>query len=113
VYRITCGPTGRVYVGQTTDVRRRFAQHAARPPRRMADDARAHQPFNQHFNLDVLATCATQAQADSLEAHFILLLKATGPMGYNDLPGAPRASAKVHAMARARAAKGPPPTGPT
>jgi hypothetical protein len=66
----------------------------------MRNDVRAHQPFSQHFVLDILATSARQVHGDMLEAAFIR--QATGPHIYNELDGPPRTSQRAHAIARAR-----------
>lgn len=56
VYQITCTVNGKKYIGQSTDVRRRFTQHKRKPPTGMVDD------FNQYgvdaFKFEVLEECA-------------------------------------------------------
>lgn len=99
---MTCGATGRCYVGQTTDLTRRLSQHRRTPPLRMKADVQALQFFDAHFRVDVLARADSPKAANALEQHHIRVQGAAGDMGYNDLKGAPAVTPRYHAMAAAQ-----------
>ena len=48
---LQCAQTQRVYVGQTSDLTARFAQHKRNPPSRMKADAQHWQPLEAHFKM--------------------------------------------------------------
>lgn len=104
IYKLTCQPTGRVYVGQTVDLQERWRQHSSSPPSRMAADAAAHRPFGKHFLLQVVAEVGSQHSADLTETALIRRHHLTGSRGYNSLDAAPSMCQRYHAMARSKAA---------
>ncbi len=88
VYQLLCVDTGRVYVGFTSDVRRRYAEHKRSPPPRMREDAASYSPFEEHFALTVLEQgIPTATQAKRRETHYIKALRARTGAGYNEAPG--------------------------
>ena len=66
----------------------RLEQHSRQPPRRMARDLRMYGQI-QRFHVEILAAGLTNVQADDTEEHYIKIFKASGPAGYNNLPGCP------------------------
>lgn len=90
IYALTCIPTGRVYIGRTkVPLARRVAQHKNTPNKKMRDDVRRYQPFEDHFRIEVLQVVRTEIEAVRAEAHHIETRQARGPNGYNTLPGTP------------------------
>ena len=67
-------------------------------PLRMQEDACTYLPFEDHFQLAILAESPSPTHDKSLEAHFVRLHDSTGPDGYNNLVGHPTASRKFWAM---------------
>ena len=98
MYSVTCVPTGRVYVGSSTQPARRFTQHLASPPPRMRADVQRHQPAREHFKLELLQECSSVRAAERCEMAEIHRLNTTGPGGYNVLAGAARDSTKKLAI---------------
>ena len=82
-------PNGRRYVGQTSSsLETRLKHHSRQPPRRMARDLRLYGHI-QRFQAEILAVGLTNVQADDTEESYIKIFKASGPAGYNNLPGCP------------------------
>ena len=77
-------------MGQTSSsMETRLKRHHSRqPPRRMARNARPD-GYIQRFHVEILAADLTNIQADHTEEHYIHILKASGPAGFNNLPGCP------------------------
>jgi hypothetical protein len=88
VYLLTCVDTGRVYVGCTKNLARRYRQHARSPPPRMREDAAALTPWEEHFVMTVLESgLSTAVLAKRREAWHIASRRARGAGGYNEAPG--------------------------
>ena len=76
-------------MGQTSSsMETRLKHHIRQPPRRMARDLRLYGHI-QRFQVEILAAGLTNVQADDTEEHYIEIFKASGPAGYNNLPGCP------------------------
>lgn len=76
-------------MGQTCcGMQARLKQHSRQPPRRMARDLRLYGPISR-FQVEILAQGLTNIQADKKEEDYIEIFKASGPAGYNNLPGCP------------------------
>lgn len=71
----------------------------------MRHDAAEYQPFSEHFSVEVIMTCSSKRLAGDMERCYIAKFNATGPMGYNNLPAAPRLSDKYYAIAASRRKK--------
>ena len=78
----------RVYIGVTSDVARRFSEHARNPPPRIAADCTLHAPFAEIFFMHVLE-CGIPSRTLALrrETHYIDLLHTCSSSGYNEAPG--------------------------
>ena len=63
-------------------------QHGRQPPRCMARDVRLYGHILR-FQVEILAAGLTNVQADNTEEHYIKIFRASGPAGYNNLPGCP------------------------
>ena len=100
IYALTHGPSGRVYVGQTTDLNKRFAQHRSHPPKRMRADAATSKPFSQHFNMVTLQVCANPVDANDAEQAHIARLQTCGNNGYNNLRANPAGTRKYYFLKR-------------
>ena len=85
IYSITCS-NGKVYVGLSTNPHRRFQQHSRHPPALMKADAHIHQPWDQHFQLEILKEVDDDAANDA-ERYYISVLHSKAPQGYNKLKG--------------------------
>lgn len=48
IYRIVCTPTSQVYVGQTTDLERRYGQHFSKLRRNTHSNSLLQEAFNQY-----------------------------------------------------------------
>ena len=82
-------PNGRRYVGQTSgSMQHRLKQHSRQAPRRMARDLRLYGHISR-VQVEILAQGLTNIQADDTEERYIKMFKASGPAGYNNLPGCP------------------------
>ena len=92
VYRLTNRFDQRVYIGVAKDLLARLFQHARSPPSRMRLDAELYAPFLNAFSLKGLAGCTCKADERVLESFYVDRYNATGPAGYNTLPGAPTSS---------------------
>ena len=76
-------------MGQTCrGMQARLKQHRRQPPRRMARDLRLYGRISR-FQVEILAQGLTNIQADKTEERYIEIFKASGPAGYNNLPGCP------------------------
>ena len=79
-------------MGQTSSsMETRLKHHGRQPPRRMARDLRLYGHI-QRFHVEILAAGLTNVQADDTEERYIEIFKASGPTGYNNLPGCPAKS---------------------
>jgi predicted GIY-YIG superfamily endonuclease len=92
VYSIRHRATGRVYIGVTSNLRRRIAQHRKKPPQRMRKDLQAAASFDAAFEVTVLLSTTDQRAANEAEKQYIAEYKAQGPDGYNKFPGKPGSS---------------------
>ena len=75
-------------MGQTSSsMETRLKHHSRQPPRRMARDLRLYGRIERQ--VEILAAGLTNVQADDTEESYIKIFKASGPAGYNNLPGCP------------------------
>lgn len=58
IYKITCNKNGKCYVGQSTDIKRRFNQHKRKPPARMQGDFDLYGV--DEFIFEILEECAPE-----------------------------------------------------
>lgn len=97
VYCIRHRTNGRVYIGSSVSFDARMRAHRRSPPKRMQQDASAG-PFQELFEVEILERCSSEAHARHLEGKLIRQFAATGPRGYNNLPGTPATSIKWFAL---------------
>ena len=83
VYCITCTVNSRRYIGSTTNMRRRFREHARTPPSRMKHDADLYKPFHANFLMTELAHTDSKHKVNRLEYHYIKHHVTQGSQGYN------------------------------
>lgn len=107
IYRITCLPNGKVYIGQSSDPQKRFKAHKHTPPTRMSADVAAYKPFSEHFQLDILhASIASKHMANVVEEGCIKEFDACNPAkGYNTLRGMPFSDKRFWWAQKHRASK--------
>lgn len=89
VYMLRHSINGRVYIGQTFDLHKRYAQHRRNPVSRMAADAAATTDFDSTFVMTQLAGPMCRLRANHCEKVYIRLYDATGAAGYNYVAAAP------------------------
>lgn len=94
-----------MYIGQTADLAKRYAQHRKKPPMRMRPDVKQYRPFADHFDMVPLYRRFKGKEANHAERAAIAHYHARGPKGYNILRGAPQQDRRYHAMAKARKAR--------
>ena len=83
VYKYTCAPTGKHYIGQTTDINRRSLSHQ-KPYSNCLAFRNAIQKYGwDAFDLTVLAEGLTVEQANALEDQMIVEHNSISPGGYN------------------------------
>ncbi len=58
IYKITCKKNGKFYIGQSTDIKRRFSQHRRKPPARMQEDFDLYGV--DEFIFEILEECAPE-----------------------------------------------------
>ena len=110
IYVLAHKVTGKMYVGQTVNLRRRMRQHAKKPPARMQDDIlddmRTRNDNGEAYIFEDLVSVATleahtmtQATANLLEKRHITDLGTLDKArGYNTLPGPPQLCYSYWAM---------------
>ena len=87
VYLIWCKVNGKRYVGQTVQpLKKRFKDHAKCKSNMLI--GKAIQKYGrENFYCGVIKTCASKAEMDYWEKHFIIALKSKVPYGYNMTDG--------------------------
>ena len=81
VYLIWCTDNGKRYVGKTTKtLKERMNRHLS--GNLYVDRAIRHHGI-ENFRYGVIKTCASKAELDECERHFIAVLKSKAPYGYN------------------------------
>ena len=108
VYSIRNRASGKRYVGQSENYKRRWKEHKS--GRGCAPlIARALAKYGERaFDWTVLATTNSKDKANDLEIHYIARLKCLAPLGYNLRPGGdlgtrhPHTTAKIVAKLRGR-----------
>ena len=94
VYKITNKINGKSYIGQSVDIKRRWAEHKARAfdPNNNCYDKPLYNSFRKHgienFEFTVLEECSVD-QINDLETFYIQQYNALVPNGYNLEAGAP------------------------
>jgi group I intron endonuclease len=112
IYKITNNVTGKVYVGQTTQLMtERWWQHCNRSPSQ-THKSYIHNAIKEHgeanFRIDILATTETLDALNLLEAFYIKKLNTLAPNGYNLHPGGngkvchPETKVKISATTKGR-----------
>ena len=82
-------PNGWRYIMQTSkSMQQRLRQRSRQCPGRMAHDLSLY-GHSQRFQVEILAAGLTNLQVEDKTKHYTGILKASGPTGYNDLPGCP------------------------
>ena len=92
-------PTGRVYVGQSVDAKKRFTQHGSKPPQRMQADVNDYKPWKDNFVLDIVQSVRSE-HANGAERALVSKFDSTGPSGYNTVKGSPTSSRQWWAIKR-------------
>lgn len=83
IYHLFNTETGKSYVGQTWDLKRRLRQHqSSNSTCRLLREALSEYGFSK-FILTILADIYSQDEMDRAETHFILELDTLSPNGYN------------------------------
>ena len=80
IYLLINTITGKMYVGQTTNLKKRIAEH------KRGDQYvdRAIRKYGwKNFRCFVIKNCASKAEMDTWEKFFIILLNTKSPNGYN------------------------------
>ena len=80
IYLLLNTITGKMYVGQTTNLKKRIAEH------KRGDQYvdRAIRKYGwKNFRCFVIKNCASKAEMDTWEKFFIILLNTKSPNGYN------------------------------
>jgi predicted GIY-YIG superfamily endonuclease len=99
IYRLRFA-NGVNYVGQTTNLKRRIREHAAKPPLCMKKHLQEGVSFRAQVAVSKLADATTRAEAHNLEAHHTLNLKRPDQGGVcNRLAGQPSLTKPYHAKA--------------
>lgn len=87
VYRITCTRDGRVYIGQSTDIQRRWRFHKSRLNRKMHANPLLQAAWDKYgqeaFRFDIITKCQLH-ELDLHEKHWVAKYQALDPMkGFN------------------------------
>lgn len=83
IYKLTCKVTGLSYIGQTKQkLSTRLSKHKTDITNTRISRAIAKYGFN-NFSKEVLATCSTQTEVNSLEIYYINKFNTISPDGYN------------------------------
>ena len=69
----------------------RYLQHARSPPLKMRKDAKIHQPFRNHFELQTVFTTARKYLTDRKEKQLIRMYQSQPNKSYDILRGRPSA----------------------
>lgn len=91
IYKITCLPTGKSYVGLTSGtVRQRWANHVSQAVRRNGNSV-LHAAIRKYgrpaFSVEVLLEVRTLEEASEAERRLIEILQTIRPLGYNIAEG--------------------------
>jgi group I intron endonuclease len=92
IYKITNVINGKIYVGQSIDIKDRWYQHKykATDPNELGYNSAIHQAFRKYgidnFSFEIIEECAPE-QLDDREIYWIKQLNSLAPNGYNILEG--------------------------
>ena len=89
IYKITCIPNGKLYIGQTTQgTNKRWKQHVRGDNVRTSHISAAIKKYNkQNFKVEVIHVTSMIHELDDLEKYYISYYKSLTPNGYNICPG--------------------------
>jgi group I intron endonuclease len=93
IYKLTCNPTGKVYIGQAYDVEKRWYRYRAldcKGQTRLHASLAKYGPENFTFEIWASGNLETQELLDEAEIFWIEYFDATGPNGLNCRSGGSR-----------------------
>lgn len=107
IYVITNTLNGKQYVGQTIQtLAQRFRAHcwlsSGAGGKRMPIALAMHKYGAEHFRIEVLCTCSSQADLDAMELHYATALNTFVPNGYNLRAGNGRGSVAPEVVEKLR-----------
>ena len=84
IYRATCIPTGKSYIGQTIDFKRRKSQHERGNSSAHSHFFRAMRKYGKgSFQWDIICDTEDAEMLDALEICYIHVIGTVSPSGYN------------------------------
>lgn len=90
VYKITCVPTGRFYIGSTYDFDKRFYWHRCELSARRHHSRALQSAWAKHspdaFSFDVLVVCDDRASREAVEQRLLDEMLPFGRRGFNSCP---------------------------
>ena len=92
IYKITNNINGKIYIGQSIDIKERWKQHLykAYNKKEIGYNSAIHQAFRKYgidnFSFEIIELCEKE-KLDEKEIYWIEKLNTLSPQGYNILPG--------------------------